>query len=80
MQRFVDKRPETEEYEKPMSDAELRMGGLARVRQRGADHVGQVVALSRSRVTVRYVDAYGDERVVRASRADVAAVDSEDAA
>lgn len=41
------------------------IGGQARVHLRGCDHVGEVVAMSRSRATVRYIDSYGDERTVK---------------
>lgn len=41
------------------------VGGQVRVHLRGSDHQGEVVALSRSRATVRYIDRYGDERTVK---------------
>lgn len=41
------------------------VGGQVRVHLRGSDHQGEVVATSRSRATVRYIDSYGDERTVK---------------
>ncbi|BBY54136.1 hypothetical protein H7J07_05865 [Mycobacterium koreense] len=60
-----------------MSDSTLSVGALAQVHLRGKDHVGEVVAMSRSRVTVRYIDPYGDERTVKVPVGQAVAVDGD---
>ncbi|BBX88014.1 hypothetical protein MAUB_58870 [Mycolicibacterium aubagnense] len=46
-----------------MSD--VNVGGQVRVHVRGNEHVAEVVSMSRSRATVRYTDAYGEQRTLR---------------
>lgn len=47
------------------------IGVQVRVCLHRTDYVGEVVALSRSRATVRYTDRYGDQRTVKVPLAQV---------
>ncbi|MFA5709339.1 hypothetical protein [Mycolicibacterium sp.] len=42
-----------------------QIGETVRVHVRGKDYLAEVIAASRSRVTVRYTDVYGEERIVK---------------
>lgn len=45
--------------------AKLTRGQTVQVHVHGHDHTGEVIAASRSRATVRYIDPWGDERITK---------------
>ena len=43
----------------------LHVGGQVRIHVRGVDLPAEIIALSRSRATVEYIDAHGEKRATK---------------
>lgn len=43
----------------------LRVGGEVQIHVRGRDYTAEIVSLSRSRATVSYTDAFGENRLAK---------------
>ena len=43
----------------------LQVGGELQIHVRGRDYIAEIVSLSRSRATVSYTDAFGEERMAK---------------
>ncbi|KXO91020.1 Uncharacterised protein (plasmid) [Tsukamurella tyrosinosolvens] len=52
----------------------LAEGQSVRVHVRGHDHTGEVVSATRSRVTVSYVNQFGEERLIKLPVGEVVAL------